>query len=264
MTLPLLKLSTPAIASLAGAIRNGRVTAPFSGIALREYATEPDNVEIAAELQRLVEWGMTAAHIAYLLEAITGERALNEPTDRRIELVWSGPESPQAATRDTGVVVRGMFARAKSSVLVAGYAIYQGRRIFKELCQRMDALPNLRVRMFLNITRPYHDERSDAELLESFGRSFIENDWPGFRRPEVFCDPRGLSTYSTSRASLHAKCVVVDGTEAFVTSANFTEAAQERNIEVGVLIRIPSFSKGLADQFENLVNHGLLLRVPGI
>jgi phosphatidylserine/phosphatidylglycerophosphate/cardiolipin synthase-like enzyme len=157
-----------------------------------------------------------------------------------------------------------MFARAKSSIIIAGYAVYQGKRIFKELCERIDALSNLRVRMFLNITRPYQNEQPDAELLDSFARSFIENDWPGLRRPEVFYDPRELSTDSTNRAALHAKCVVVDNAEAFVTSANFTEAAQERNIEVGVLVRIPSFSRALAEQFENLVNHGQLRRVRGI
>lgn len=34
---------------------------------------------------------------------------------------------------------------------------------------------------------------------------------------------------------MHAKCVVVDGRRVFVSSANFTEAAQERNVEIGVL-----------------------------
>ena len=36
---------------------------------------------------------------------------------------------------------------------------------------------------------------------------------------------------------LHAKAVVVDDRAAFVTSANLTEAALDRNIEVGVLSR---------------------------
>jgi phosphatidylserine/phosphatidylglycerophosphate/cardiolipin synthase-like enzyme len=205
-----------------------------------------------------------SANIAYVLDAIAAERARNQPVEDLVELVWTGPESIQSATRDTGVVVREMFANAREDVLIAGYAVYQGKRIFKELADRMDALPRLRTRMFLNITRAYQDHRSEAELLRDFGQSFGRNDWPGLRRPEVFYDPRGLSTDSTNHASLHAKCVVVDNIEAFVTSANFTEAAQDRNIEVGVLVRIPSFSTALVEQFENLVNHGQLRRVPGI
>ena len=64
------------------------------------------------------------------------------------------------------------------------------------------------------------------------------------------------------RAALHAKCIVVACSEAFVTSANFTEAAQDRNIEAGVLVRIPSFARSLVEQFENLVNSGHIRRVP--
>jgi hypothetical protein len=42
------------------------------------------------------------------------------------------------------------------------------------------------------------------------------------------------------------------------------QPAQERNIEVGVLVRLPNFAKSLSEQFESLVNRGQLKRVPGI
>ena len=42
---------------------------------------------------------------------------------------------------------------------------------------------------------------------------------------------------SESRASVHAKCAVADGSVAFVTSANLSDAAMERNMELGVLLR---------------------------
>ncbi|WP_366918995.1 phospholipase D-like domain-containing protein [uncultured Gimesia sp.] len=50
------------------------------------------------------------------------------------------------------------------------------------------------------------------------------------------------------RSSLHAKCVVLDTVHVFVSSANFTEARQQQNIEVGLHIN----SEWLA---ERLVNH---------
>lgn len=237
---------------------------PFSGIALREYADGAESAAIAVALRQLSEFGTSAEGIAYILDAISQERTSNQTTENLVELVWSGPEIAQAATRDTGVVVREMFAKARRSVLISSYAIYQGKSIFKPLAERMDESGQLRVRMFLNVTRNYQDQRSEAELLASFAYAFLENDWPGNRRPEVFYDPRGLSFDQTQRASLHAKCVVIDEEEAFITSANFTEAAQERNIEVGVVVPVPSFSKNLVGQFENLVDRGQLQRVPGI
>ena len=66
--------------------------------------------------------------------------------------------------------------------------------------------------------------------------SMFRSTWPGHRMPEVFYDPRSLASGPGKRMSLHAKCVVVDNRWAFVTSANFTEAAQQRNIEAGVLV----------------------------
>lgn len=47
-------------------------------------------------------------------------------------LVMSGPEAPGVANRDTRVVVRELFANAQVSVLVAGYAIYQGKSVSQD------------------------------------------------------------------------------------------------------------------------------------
>jgi phosphatidylserine/phosphatidylglycerophosphate/cardiolipin synthase-like enzyme len=49
-----------------------------------------------------------------------------------------------------------------------------------------------------------------------------------------------------------------------VSSATFTEAAQERNIEAGVLVNDPAFARALRDQFESLAEAGLLVRLPGL
>ena len=57
---------------------------------------------------------------------------------------------------------------------------------------------------------------------------------------------------------MHAKTVVVDRKVAFVTSANFTGAAQGRNIEAGVLLRQPSLAARLHGYFEGLIVTGVL------
>jgi phosphatidylserine/phosphatidylglycerophosphate/cardiolipin synthase-like enzyme len=79
----------------------------------------------------------------------------------------------------------------------------------------------------------------------------------------AYYDPRSLNADAAKRASLHAKCIVIDREAAFVSSANFTEAAQVRNIEVGVLIRSPGFAVKLARHFETLAAEGILRRLPG-
>ncbi len=52
--------------------------------------------------------------------------------------------------------------------------------------------------------------------------------WPSERRPR---DEQGHA------GVMHAKAAVADSRVAFLTSANLTEAALERNMELGVLIR---------------------------
>jgi phosphatidylserine/phosphatidylglycerophosphate/cardiolipin synthase-like enzyme len=63
------------------------------------------------------------------------------------------------------------------------------------------------------------------------------------------------------RAVLHAKAVVIDGRFTLLTSANFTEAAQQRNIEAGVLINDPRLAKRISCQFDLFVEKGILRRV---
>lgn len=61
---------------------------------------------------------------------------------------------------------------------------------------------------------------------------------------------------------LHAKCVVTDGRWTLLTSANFTEAAQERNIEAGVLVDDPRLAARVTRQLDELVHRRALRRLP--
>jgi phosphatidylserine/phosphatidylglycerophosphate/cardiolipin synthase-like enzyme len=98
-------------------------------------------------------------------------------------------------------------------------------------------------------------------IVEALGARFRTVEWPGERLPEVYYDPRSLDRDAIRRAVLHAKCVVTDRRVALVTSANVTEAAQTRNIEVGALVRCANFSTNLAAHFVVLVDLGLLRRL---
>jgi len=97
---------------------------------------------------------MQIPHLAYVLRALADERSSKLSAERQVELVWSGPEIPGAESRDTAVLVRELFSTAERSVLVAGFAVAQGKTIFQAAADRMRALPEMRVRMFLNVPRP--------------------------------------------------------------------------------------------------------------
>ena len=139
-------------------------------------------------------------------------------------------------------MVRELFHTANKSVMLAGYAVYQGHMVFRALADRMEQIPDLNVRMFLDVRRPDGDACSEAEIVRRFAARFKEKDWPGTRLPELYYDPRAVDLDPHRRASLHAKCIVVDEMQAFISSANFTEAAHLRNIEVGRLVRSPALA----------------------
>lgn len=262
MTSALCLLTTDNLSHLAGALRSGRLVPPFTPILLRRYVSDHVTDRVSAEFQRRVDDGMEPRHLADCLEVLCLDRGQRPAAEDRIDLVWTGPEAPGIVNRDTSVVVRELFQDARESVLVAGYAVYQGHVVFKGLAELADANPHLDVQMFLDIQRPPHDASSPAELVRRFAERFKGQVWPGRRFPRLYYDPRSLDAEATRRASLHAKCVVVDKQRAFITSANFTEAAQRRNVEVGVLLRLPMIARRLAEHFESLASSGILVPVP--
>lgn len=243
--------------AIADALRIGRLASPFTTAGMQRLGCANAAV-IAAELQELTASGWSASHIADLLDAIHGERTAHARTGEVVDLVWTGPESLEAPSRDTAAVVEEMFRRAERSILVAGYVVYQGWRVFETLARRMDEEPELAVRMFLNVERKAGDTSLESEILERFRKHFREKEWPGKRLPALYYDPRSLAVEPERRSCLHAKCIVADRRVAFVSSANFTEAAQERNIEVGVFVQSIVFADHLERHFDGLARSGEL------
>ncbi len=249
--------STKIKLSLASAIRSGRLTAPFSAASLQRFSSRDDSRSVAAELEALRTNGLDLATIATMLELVAKDRRKRTRIEDAIDLVTTGPEATGAANRDTAVVVRELFANAQSEVLVVGYAVYQGQRVFAALAERMRAFPGLQVELFLDIQRPIGDTSASSEIVRRFANRFVASQWPvGFQLPKIYYYPSALELEPARRSSLHAKCVVVDQQAAFVSSANFTEAAQERNVEVGVLIRSKPLAAQITRHFHALVESG--------
>jgi hypothetical protein len=261
VTSPLSRLTREERRALQEALRAGRIAPPYSEMSLRPLLGAQTAGSMAVELSRLHGLGMTPALFAEMLQ-LAGSGNVGS----RASLVWTGPEGDSTGTRDTGVVVRSLFERATSRVLIAGFAVHQGASVFRVLAERMDVVAELEVEMYLNVERGYGDTTDSAEILRIFADEFRDKHWGGERMPRVYYDPRALelSEKGKKRAVLHAKCVVADDRHVLVSSANFTEAAQDRNIEVGVLLDDAAFAESLRGQFAWLVRTGQLKSVPGI
>ncbi len=248
-------LTAADLREIAGAIRAERLGPPYGVAALERFVASELAAALAGELRRLSDEGLRPRHLALFFELLAEERSARAEPGEAIDLVWTGPETAGISNRDTGVVVRELFSHATRSVLIAGYVVYQGKQVFRALAERMAELPELAVRMFFNVERG-RDTSLDSEVVKRFLHRFRTREWPGERLPELFYDPRSLDSDRLRRGSLHAKCVVVDLEVAFVSSANFTEAAQQRNVEAGVLIRSRRFAEKLSAHFRALADAG--------
>lgn len=260
MTDYLRKLSAIDLRDLASALRSGRLSPPYSALAVQRVLDGSAAAAIAVHMQELADGGFGNDQIATTLDLLASDRQFRPRLEDQLELVTTGPDVRGVTNRDTSVVVRELFANAKESVLVAGYAVYQGQRVFQSLAERMAELPTLAVRLFLDVQRGHGDTSKAGDVVQRFVDRFRNQQWPaGYKLPSVFYDPRSLDIGSDKRACLHAKCVVVDGEVVFVSSANFTEAAQQRNIEVGLLIRSPAIAERMTRFFDALQAEGVLI-----
>jgi len=133
--------------------------------------------------------------------------------------------------------------------------------IAKVLARRMETTPALRVTLLLNIQRKKGDTTASEQLVRKFANHFWRTDWPGSSRPNVYFDPRALDQDGPGGV-LHAKAVVADEEAVFITSANLTEAALDRNIELGVLIRDRAIALTIAGYFRSLIDRSLLEPLP--
>src|SRR5216683_4314309 len=121
-----LSVNASPIPNLAQALRDGRLTGAAPAFMVR-YAV-PAVGETAAELSSPLASGMGPQHAALSLNALAAE--LKPRADAAVhELATSGPDIA-GTTRDTGVVLRELFAEAEHRVLVIGFAVHQDGEIF--------------------------------------------------------------------------------------------------------------------------------------
>jgi phosphatidylserine/phosphatidylglycerophosphate/cardiolipin synthase-like enzyme len=255
---PLLELPAHMRGRLVNALKAGLLVAPYEETAVRSaLGGDAPAASVGDALRGLNDRGIAGPAVALTLEVASRVAAAT----RHPDLVWSGPEVPGLHARDTRRVYEELVAAAERSIWISTYAYYDGPRAFKTLAARMQEIPELQVTLLLNIQRRPGDTAPPEQLVTRFAERLWHHDWPGSREPAVFYDPRSLELEGPG-GILHAKAVIADEEAAFVTSANLTEAAFDRNIEVGMLTRDHAFAASLARHFATLIERGLLLPLP--
>lgn len=243
---------------LVQALESGMLATSCTDVALRSsLGLREGGEDIVVALGNLERLGVAGPAAAAWIRSLE-EAALHTP---RPDLVWSGPEVPGVHARDTRRVYEELLGSAERSIWVSTYAYFDGPRAFEVLARRMDECPRLRVTLLLNIQRRRGDTTTATDLVRRFADRFWGADWPGSLRPTVYYDPRSLELEGAGGV-LHAKAVVTDEEAVFVTSANLTEAALDRNFELGLLVRDRALAASVSSHFQSLIDRALLLLLP--
>ena len=241
---------------LARALESGVLSPPFTATSLHSTVGVRDE-KLAKALTEWERLGVSGAAAAAWLRSLDQASSRVAPA----KLVWTGPDAEGLHSRATRQVYEEMIATARRSILISTFAYFDGPQAFKMLADRMDTIPDLRVTLLLNIDRPTRSTTKASDLVLRFAERFWRSDWPGRESPSVYYDPRSLEL-GGPRGVLHAKAVVTDEESLFVTSANLTQAAMDRNIEVGVLLRDRTIAQTAAAHFRGLIKQGLLVALP--
>lgn len=245
-------------ARLASALDSGQLTAPYTAYSLRSALGVLNHEEkVADDLNELDKLGISGRSAAAWLTVYEQANARTLKPD----LVWSGPEVPGLHARDTRRVFEELLSAAERSILASTFAFFDGPKAFEIIAHRLDTTPELRVTLLLNIQRKRGDTTAADSLVRKFADRFWTTDWPGSTRPSVFYDPRSLDLDGPAGV-LHAKAVVSDEEAVFVTSANLTEAALDRNFELGILVRDRALAASVSSHFHILIERELLKPLP--
>lgn len=190
--------------------------------------------------------GATWAEVAAALAVI--EQLSASPTPA-INIVWTGPSSSSFAPRRIDQFLYDLLAGAQRRILLVTFAAHRIPRLTEGL--KAAHARGVQVTMLLE-TEDDSAGQLSFDAVKAFGdfpiNEIVVLQWPRASR----------ETNQAGRpGKLHAKCAVVDDT-VLVGSANLTDDAFSRNMEMGLTTRDQRLADQVVAHFRELQSQGIL------
>ena len=251
MTEVLQDLTTQSLQALSASLKSGPLSVAVTISTLQQIAGDKSE-RLSQLLNDLRNQGLQMPHVALIVDAIIATRQRSVVPENILELVLSGPDLEAIPTSDTSASMHSVIEQASIELLLVGYVVHNAKALFQHVADKIKSSPAMKLILCLDIPRQYGDTSIESEIVKRFARDFATTHWPWRPLPDLLYDPRSLNNAGSHHSSLHAKCIVADRKVALVTSANFTEAAQLRNIELGLIVRHEPIARRIAEYFEGL------------
>jgi phosphatidylserine/phosphatidylglycerophosphate/cardiolipin synthase-like enzyme len=202
--------------------------------------------------RRLVEVWQDASGQAVALGLRAAVRAVQATrADQAIDIVWTGPQTPEVPVRLTRAVLVDVIRSAAERLVIVSFAAYKVALVVDELAAAADRGVDVRLILETSETSGGRLDVDAANAFSSLGAAVSFWVWPAEQRPLL---PAGT-------AALHAKAAIADDHTALVTSANLTGHGMNENMELGLLVRGGPVPRRLAAHFAQLMTDRVLDRV---
>lgn len=171
------------------------------------------------------------------------------------EIIWTGPANGRFPVRRIDQVLYDLIATANHRIVLVTFAAHRVRH----LCDHLTEAVNRGVELTLIVES---EEESEGQLTRDAVAAFQKVPlararlyyWPLAQRDR---NPAGRP------GKLHVKCAIVDDV-AIIGSANLTDDAFTRNMELGLLVRDGTTVLSLVEHFHELIRCGVLAEVPRV
>jgi cardiolipin synthase A/B len=227
---------------LAEAIR--RLSGVKNVPSLAGWATNPRAKDGLAKLVAAWPDDISPVELAGMLAGASAayHRAKGE---QEIELVWTGPSSGFIATRKTEQALLQVIDAAQSRLFITSFVAYDVASIMTALRRAIDR------RVDVSMLLESSDKHGGGVSVDAIGKMRTA-------LPAAHIYFWGDKGHSFTGGKVHAKVAVCDEAMCFISSANLTGHAMEKNMEAGVLIRGGSVPMKLQKHLEALVTVKIL------
>lgn len=193
---------------------------------------------------------MAPCEIASALRGASTTASLQEIRGA-IELVWSGPSTGKVPVRHTEQVLCEVINSAKRKLFLVSFVAYRVDSIVNALRNAIGRQVEISLLLETSLDNGGRVKNHDSiQTMKSLLPSLNIYIWS----PEN-------NTSGLYPGAVHAKCAVADGDKAFITSANFTTAAMEWNMELGVLVSGGELPVELHRHLELLITQSIIVKV---
>jgi phosphatidylserine/phosphatidylglycerophosphate/cardiolipin synthase-like enzyme len=230
---------------------------------LANFKTSPDGDSIgkvtADLLNRDAAWVLSRAFqasadctwseivaVMVAVECLVGDRG------PMAEIIWTGPANNRFPVRRVDQVLYDLVSSARTRIFLVTFAAHR----IPYLCEHLTEAVRRGVELTLIVESQGESEgQLTMDAVAAF-RGVISS------KTRVFYWP--LSQRERNQAGrpgkLHVKCAIVDDT-VLIGSANLTDDAFNRNMELGLLLREPAIIAALTGHFEEMIRQGVLTEV---